>query len=336
MKTKVFLLLSAVICSFNANARIWRVNNMSGADPDYTTVQEAIDVASNGDQIYIEGGVYEGFTINKPISIVGTNFAAMENSDIETPSTATQISGDVIFKAGSAGSYIVGCNLYNAYKTMFFETNNIIVSRCKLDKATFRTVSASSKKVIDNIKFIGCIMNDITKNQSYGYDSLYVTNISVSNSVIFTGINITNSSIFSFSADFNQCIFASPSIYTTECTYLNSIFLYDTYRSSTVQIDDFKNQIINSIFNFSVALGSGETNCQAEVTDLFKNEGYYVLSDTTPAKGFGNFGQDIGIYGGDNPFVPGGYAPVPTITRLSMPTQVSGTINVSLKAKVVN
>lgn len=336
MKTKVFLLLSAVMCSFYANARIWRVNNMTGADPDYTTVQEAIDAASNGDQIYIEGGVYEGFSVNKPLSFIGTNFATMENPDIETPSIATQISGDVIFKAGSAGSYIVGCNLYNANKTMFFETNNVIVSRCKLDKAAFRTVAANSKKVIDNIKFIGSIINYFSAFQPYNYDSLYVTNISVNNSIILSSFAIMNSSEFTFSADFNQCIFLTTYIQTLECNYLNSIFNYYSGSSCIIIDNQFNNHITNCIFYDSANLGTGETNCLSGVTDLYKNDGYYVLSDTTPAKGFGDFGQDIGIYGGDNPFVPGGYAPVPTITKLSMPTQVSGTINVSIKAKVVN
>lgn len=336
MKTKAFLLLSVLICTFSANARIWRVNNMTGADPDFTTVQAAIDAASNGDQIYIEGGVYEGFTINKPLSIVGTNFTTMENSDIETPSIATQISGNVIFKAGSAGSYIVGCNLYNANKTMYFETNNIIVSRCKLGYITFRTLSSGSKLVIDNIKIIGSIINNISKEQSYGNDSLYVTNITVTNSIIQNSISVANTNYFTFSANFDQCIFDEPSqIVTKECYYTNSIF-DNSYFQPTLTNNEYNNFISNSIFYNNITLGSGEVNCLSNIEDIFKNEGYYSLSDTSPAKGFGSAGQDIGIYGGDNPFVPGGYAPVPTITKLSMPTQVSGTINISLKAKVVN
>ncbi|MDD3079579.1 MAG: hypothetical protein PHH37_10820 [Paludibacter sp.] len=336
MKSKLFLFVILVAWATTSNAAIWRVNNMSGADPDFVTIQGAIDSVSPGDILYVEGGIYDGFTLNKPLSIIGSGFGNMDNSEVETPLNPTQISSDVYLVPGAQGSYITGCNLKNAGAVLYLQTTDIIISRCNLYYTYFKTLMNNYKTNIGNVSFSGSIIKALLLNNDGIDDTLCVSNVNISNSVI-TGRIFLNSyeNDYSFSGTFNQCVFLTNNIITTQCLYKNSIFYADDY-SSASQIDDgFNNSTSYCIYLYNYTLGFGESNCLSGITDLFSTGGYNTLSDTTPAKGFGDHGQDVGIYGGDNPFVPGGYAPVPTITKLNMPTQVNGTIHLNMKAKVL-
>ncbi len=68
------------------------------------------------------------------------------------------------------------------------------------------------------------------------------------------------------------------------------------------------------------------------------NNSNFHLAPGSPAIRSGENGTDMGIYGGDNPFVDGGYPSIPSIYYLDVPligTQKEG-INVTIKAKSNN
>ena len=56
MKKNVLFTLSALCVNLIANATVWRVSNVAGADPDFTSFNSAVSSSSvvNEDTLYIE------------------------------------------------------------------------------------------------------------------------------------------------------------------------------------------------------------------------------------------------------------------------------------------
>ena len=67
MKNRLFILLALSLFSTSSFAAIWRVNNITGVDADFTDLTSAVAGANTGDTIYIEPGAtaISGGSINK-------------------------------------------------------------------------------------------------------------------------------------------------------------------------------------------------------------------------------------------------------------------------------
>lgn len=356
MKSTLLLSLFCLFFVVNVSAKIWRVNNTPGSDPDFTTIQAAIDAATAGDQINIEGGVYDGFTVNKPLSIIGTCFANSQNTDIETPMNITQVVSDILFVNGCQGSYISSINLHNSQRAMILEKGSVMVSRCKVYSMKFQSLGNNRASAIGDITFLDGVINNMGFTSKSNQDTIHISNVNISNSVVEGTIDLyTYMGVYgsrTFSGIFDQCIFLKDMVLTHRCTYQNCIFNYlkinencgsETFNYyenyNNVLRKTYENTVINSVFTTKCFLtseyyNSGSNNI-TDANDIFSGDGYYELSATSVAKAIGTSGQDAGIYGGVNPFVPGGYAALPTITRLQMPAQVNGSLNVEIKAKVI-
>ncbi|MFO7923195.1 MAG: hypothetical protein R6U58_05845, partial [Bacteroidales bacterium] len=87
MKTR--LLISFTVAMFfnvAVNAAVWRISNISGADADFTSIQDAIDshlVDFSGDTLYIEPSSvsYGSVTLNKSLVIIGNGYFLDENPE---------------------------------------------------------------------------------------------------------------------------------------------------------------------------------------------------------------------------------------------------------------
>jgi len=342
MKNLITLLVLTFSIVININATVWRVNSSLNSDANFSEVQPAIDAAAAGDIIHIESGSYSGFTVNKQLSLQGTCYERAPHAAIATPPAPVFINGDVTFAPGASGSSISSVNLATSNSEFRIKTNDILITRCKIH--TFFFISRYSdgetsitKTTINNIVVSNTVITSSIQSSTNSYDTLIVTNVLFNNSYIgqISLPTVSSSSYLrSFSCSFSQCIINS-SIFIYNSNFQNSIFENGLDALSNV----YSNNVTNCLFKSAQPTSSNYilgTNNIFGATDIYDtSSAYWKLSTTTAAIGAGIGGYDIGIYGGNNPFIPGGYLQQPTITKLLMPVQVSGNVNIEVEAKVI-
>src|SRR6266404_6786736 len=127
MKKIIFLL--TVTTSFfclPCFAKIWRVNNNTGINADFTTIQAAHDGAASGDTLYIEGSPngYGSLTSSKSLTIIGPGYFLSLNPNTQALSYTAQVSG-IVYNAGSEGSTVAGFDI--SYLQVY--CSNIVIRR---------------------------------------------------------------------------------------------------------------------------------------------------------------------------------------------------------------
>ncbi len=352
------------LCS-SISAATWRVNNNLSADAHFTNVQDAIDSenVSDGDIILIEGGDYDGFSVNKQLTIIGTGYNFRGNEDIEIPMPITKIAGSVNFIGGSEGSSISGLYLSN---NLNIGQSNISISKLRIYSIYFTTLSDNSTNNISNVIISNSIVaNRIDHTESYDSDTLVLGNLIFSNCCFtYWYIYLNNSSDLTFSgATYDQCFFVNaPSKYSyagERSTFTNCVF-YGFYTTSSETVDgiteiqgyhyvlyrDNENAVSNCVF-FGYCFGSTVNAFRDDsyyhtgtdniiIGDEFLSSGnYYGIKDDSPAKTHGNNGQEVGLYGGSSPFSQGGYPSGPSITHLTLPAKATDSLSVKIKAKII-
>jgi hypothetical protein len=135
-KITSFLTVVAIFIALNTSAKIWTVANFHNA-ANFTTLQAAIDGASAGDTIYIEGSAvsYGNGIFNKKLVVFGNGFWLTDNPNTQARKESS-IVGQLTFNAGSEGSEIQGMYIigyYNGLGTNWSLTtincNNIKLAR---------------------------------------------------------------------------------------------------------------------------------------------------------------------------------------------------------------
>ena len=196
--TQIILIFLLTSLMTNINATVWKVNSNAGTDPDFAEVQQAIDAAEPGDIIQIESGIYQGFTINKPLEIIGTCYDMSVHNDIPTPIQPVYINGDVIFDLGSEGSSMSSVNLGQSSSNVLLRVSDIQITRSDFYYLYFQTLkhagysggseTLNSKTTINNVLITNSKIYNITQKKStFAADTLLVTNCMFSNCIIDEG-----------------------------------------------------------------------------------------------------------------------------------------------------
>ena len=118
----------------------------NGGDPSfYTKLDSAIFHATNGDTIYIPGGIFpwSGPNLSKLLHIIGVG----HNPDSNAAVVATHIIGNALFiHSGAEGGSLTGLYLDN--NLWFFDNvSNYTVSRCNILNLTFTQPNTASNNV---------------------------------------------------------------------------------------------------------------------------------------------------------------------------------------------
>ena len=118
MKVSIFSQLALIFCLMSgvAQAETFRVNNVASlavgtGGHTFTSIQAAVNAASNGDTIHIEGSVTpynEAVTINKPLVVIGPGYFLNMTAESQFNKESAKITGNIIFAHGSAGSTLAG------------------------------------------------------------------------------------------------------------------------------------------------------------------------------------------------------------------------------------
>jgi len=329
----IYLLITQLIINvtfFNNynHAKIITVDNKIPYSGQYSTLQEAHDNANNDDIIYLSPSPirYEGIIMTKRLSIYGVGFD-LKNSPNHSPYLilTAAIGGILTFDKGSDGTTIDGVE--GNFKVNI-KASNISIRRSRLDNVTINKSNLSGITLINNY------LSDIDNN--YSYSEIYLLNniieygdnqyYTVSISKSYNCIVILNNIILSANRQF---AFASNS----NVFLCNNIIYCKSGSSTNCRHGNFEyNLFVNTSCN-----NTSNTNIKVDnIDDVFQdfeNKNYH-LKDNSVAIGSGRNGEDMGIYGGDNPFEDFGFPNLPTILSIdsSFVSSKNG-LNVVIKAK---
>lgn len=320
--TNVLLIVFCLALSNLSYARIIRVNNNPGVDADFTTLQDAVDNAGEGDTVHVEASLtsYGSATINKRLIILGSGYFLKDNFPLQSNLLPSPVS-NLVFRAGSDGSVMQGMTL-ESNLNIDAGTSNIIIRRNNLQ--TFVDING------DNHLITGNFINSFILIQ--GFNTIITRNIigrSIDSNNNAAGTIIENNTFIS--TLFEQVIDVF------NASIQNNIVL----SQSSSAIDDNGN---SNLIRFNVVVGGimglGNENNQTgvELSTLFVGgdspDAQYQLAPGSPAIGAGFAGVDAGVFVANDPYILSGIPPIPTITDLNLPATgtTTGGIRVTIRA----
>jgi hypothetical protein len=315
-------------------AKIWRVNN-TGLPADFTTIQNAHDNAAvlAGDTLHIEPSPtsYGALIATKKLIIIGNGYFLNQNLDLQANPLSSRISS-FDFDTGSSGSVIMGMEILGSANS-YIRVGNITVSRNYFQTSTtylflMRTTTAYSNVLISQNYFANYgILSSGSGTQSYNnimilnniitqiYLPVYYSGSVMNNVITYSGNNADY-----FVIKNNICTNTSGAVFASAT---GSTISYNT--SAGAAGLPAGNNNFNSVSMSTVFMQTGST------------DGYYILKSGSPAIGSGESGIDRGIFGGSNPYVLSGIPPVPSIYKLTAPTNSNGNqLNVIISTKTNN
>ena len=289
---------------------------------EYTTLVAAHENAAIGDTIYVIPSLtdYEGIAVSKTLTFLGVGFE-LDLWPGQASLVSSSISGTMIFDEGSDGSILEG---FDGEFNVSINTDFISVKRNLLYSINFYENTSSSiiiqNKIggiiddpgssLQDVTFINNIINTMYFND---YDNTsgfhFINNNFISGSTLYLGSN---------SVLINNIFVSSNSVACVECIFSNNMWSGDPGsqyegNGNMVNID------MNAVFiNYS--------------------DGDYHLLPESPAIGSGQDGADMGIYGGEAPFIDGGFPGIPAIYELDVEnvgSQIHG-LDVIIRAKSNN
>jgi len=332
---KWVLVLFVVICNF-ASARILTVDNKYPFACDYQELSGAYDAATSGDTIYVSPSarpyLFSG-SIQKKIYLIGVGF---DISDFisGTPTQTASYESIIRFSPGSEGSVIEGLD---GGFIVYVEAPNITIKHNDLKQVNF-TDQGSGSVIIGN-KIIASGVN--AYSPAISLSNAY--NVLMANNII---INPNISSVYG-NTDHGITGGVDPLIYSNVLKADGGYCLYATEGAQVVN-NIFLSKEINSCSNCSFLYNATSTmslDGEGNISILDMNavfvdwlHGNYHLSPTSPAKGAGQNGADMGIYGGEEPYVDCGFPGLPSILQLEGDLFAApGTgLNIKFRAKANN
>ena len=340
---KVALCLSFfVLFSIQSFATVLTVDNNYPQIGQFATIQEAHDAASAGDTIYVSPSnvPYSGITITKRLTLIGCGFYKTDPNSIKT----AIINSNLILDAGSDGSTI------ESFQFQFVEPSITVGITINVSGVTI--MRNKLMKILLNSNHTGTIIEnnfveDIT-TANYPFGAIQIENnntiIIQNNLIIRKSNNGTNTGIGIrlFGSNISGVIknntiivgvFSHPEnisidLSTSNCTAYNNVMILGTCLG---------NQFSYNICDGNQLPADNGNIPGAIINDLFVNfdGGDYHLKTDSKAMTGGLDKEQMGIYGGEPPFIDGGYPDIPSIYYLDVPligTQKDG-LNVTIKAK---
>jgi hypothetical protein len=312
MKNNVFTWASAALLLFNVITlqaqTTHTVDNTPGAGAQFTSIQAAINAASNGDTIYVQQSVtpYAGFSLNKQLILVGRG----QNIDLFITNITFP---PVTLTLGSDGSIIKGFRLSGLNTNSSIVNagiNNITIQDCEINSvdvgsgsltnsfnnwlfegnriSAFRSAATVTNMVVQNNFFVPGGSPILTLNPS---SFLFTNNIIRLNS----NIGLLSSQGSSNIINISNCIIETPgaNLSMPDNFQLNNCLLTDyTQRTNIVTINSTATvQNTSGTVNGQDPLFTIPADNSALIPD-------FTLLPGSPAIGAGLNGGDIGFEAG--------------------------------------
>jgi len=313
------MVIMGSLCHFVGAQHLHRVNNNSGFNVDYTTLQAAVDAATGGDTIYMEGSTtfYAGATINKELTIVGPGYFLDENPKTQANSLEAKFNSDLTFAAGSDGSSLLGCRFTDYNADIIISADDISVIRnyigTVLFQATCDNIMLAQNYVYVNIQAVspGAMTNSIISNNIIGL--AFWTESTSGPLVVSNNVFTTNSH-------------PSP----VDCYNANIQNNIVTYENATIIVNT-GNSINNNILAED-GTDAGGNQYNVDMTTVFayfdgqldlSTDGRWALKAASPALGAGAGGTDCGVFGGLAPYILSGIPNLPHIYEANVQAAAS-------------
>lgn len=336
MARRLFTLIFFVGILFNAQAKIWRINNNPGITADFSTFNAAATAGTviAGDTLYLEPSATSystgSFNLTKRLVVIGMGFF-LDPANTSTPGNAglqasTQNSKLDFFRIadGANGSKFIGIQFNsgpylstspNAYNVVFekcyggsffayFENNsnysNITIKKCFFQNSG---ITASAGATITNFT---------CENSVFWSHNINLPNMSGTNNII------RNNSFFSTSSNVISNAYVANNIFGvvnevnfTNCTIKNNLFQVGQTLPPTAS----NNQINVNMTNVYVGGTTGSLDSRI------------VLKPGSPAIGAGLtigavVSPDCGAFGATDPYKLSGIPNIPSIYSLTVPTSI--------------
>lgn len=316
MKRIVLSLQFSLILIFlvqTALATVWRVNNNTGVDADFTQVSAAVGspLVLEGDTIYIEPSatLYNSATLQKRLVIIGAGYFLAENTGLQFSTNDSRISSFTIDSLASGSSF------YGIRSNQIFCNSNaddITFSRCYLSFSV-------------NSSFVNSRMSNWVINKSY------VVQFSFGNtSYVFEDLRFTNCFM---AQSFNLA--NSINCLVRNNLFLNSATMNNCYVANNIFATLFTPAFTNCTVKYNISTGNNlpaGNNNQVNIpqASLFtltgSTDGRYQLLSGSPAIGAGEpiNGEtpDCGPFGTADPYRLSGIPAIPSIYELQAPPAV--------------
>jgi parallel beta-helix repeat protein len=304
MKKSIFFLFLATCCSFSAAyAQSLIALEHNGASTFFTDIPAAVTAAVSGDTIYLPGGSFPGFDIDKTLTIIGVG----HNPGSTAATGMTLISGNIILQGGDCdGSVFTGLRINESIAENGGDNDHVQILRCVILSVTPNNGFTGSENWIIS----ECIVNSLSNFSN----SLLSNNLIVRSLSSSSNCTIENNVFLKY---YNSVSIA----YSLSCTVRNNIFYEfpNTFLSSNSlyynNIWSFGN-LPNGIFG-NGNIGEGNIN-DTDFDGLFENFSYSTYNGNIEIlypfdlhlvnaayNTGGTDGTPIGIYGGTFPWKDG-------------------------------
>jgi len=321
MKTRLIIVETLILLlSITANAKIWRVNNNAGINADFTTAQSAHDGASAGDTLFFEGSTssYGNLIMVKKLVIIGPGYDLQFNENTQALKSPARIP-NINIEEGAEGSYISGMD-FSANGGYQFDlkisASRVTIVRCKINQISLGAQS--------NSNVVGVVISqNLILHSGIGND-FYASNTVISKIIISNNIIPQN----------NSSIKLKGGSHNITGNYIaGNIDVHGSSIHNNIIKGEIKEDQGNSVSYNKEGIGENVDSyfCQNPNSP----DGYYKLSDSSPAKGAGENGIDCGPFGGVNPYVLSGIPKGPHIYDATISTSANKEdgLDISIKIK---
>ena len=321
MKTKIFSLALAVLfISSVSYAKIRRVGYSGNpvVGTDYSDLQSAHDSASAKDTIMIYPGSWS-CNVSKKLIFIGPGYfltGAGANAGLQNITGA--VNAFIQLLNGADSSIFEGIDALTIRPYYDHEVSKIIIRRCH------GTVYTNTKPM-SNWIISQCFLDNIA---TYWSGCTFV-NLTVSNSYIE---NFSFENNFAHTGQFNNCILVNGTLGNGGFLLKNTILIGQhgsdgncVYQNSMGRSDSYPIPTGNSNKNITYANMVDSVFVGYAIQGAYSNDGIYVLKTTSPAKGAGVGGTDMGMFGGTNPYKLSGIPKIPAFYKLTAPSNTTST-----------
>ncbi len=356
---KNYLLLIALtfIIAQTLNATVWRVNNRPNVDADFTTLQAAIDGASDGDTLYIGASEtsYGAGVFAKKLIVIGAGYWLAENDTTQAYKEESQ-TGKLTFNDGSQGSVVMGLYVYEYAQTSHAISINIDSISIERNYVWARGTGVNNNSIYypHGINISGSYTTlNIRKNWIYSFNNNNYSSIGIYVSGILTNSIISNNLIRPTTGS-KYAIYMSTNSTATELVINNNVMwgvlqTYYTIHNNNILIEGTYNNGTGDLTSNNICSGTqypdvNNNQQNVDMSTVFVDYvGYidndYILAPGSPAIGAGLSGGDCGAFGngtGGDPYVLSGIPPIPAVFEATVTTMGTTSLPVNIKASAHN
>ncbi len=316
------LFVTYATLSLNAQSKIIVREGASGTDT-YTSLTAALAASQDGDFLYLPGGVFTGaFTINKNISVIGTGYSALPNSN-RVPTIIDNLIID-----GVSNLFVSGILINNNIYFGPGASNNVLLSRCVFDYVSGVAVS--------NLIVEECIIMDGLQNMN---------NFTVRSSVLGIAYDFNSGGLFEnciildlngYGLQYSNMTFRNNIILETQASFTqtgNNNFINNVFKNSAVPTPGSSGGgvFLNNVFNASIDSIFSNPAANIYITHPAND---YTINPNGPASGAGVNGVDCGVFDGLSPMKLGGIPLNPSIRNILVDPVTDQNGNLQIQATV--